>query len=103
MTTKKKSAASKFMESIAGPLTFGGLISAIRMCQEKSQVEFAATLGVSRAHLCDIEKDRKPVSPTLAAKYAEILGESQSQFVRLAVQDALIRAGLRYSVHLEAA
>jgi transcriptional regulator with XRE-family HTH domain len=101
MITKKKSAASKFMEKIAGPLTLGSLLSSIRLCQENTQVEFAQKLGMSKAQLCDIEKGRKTVSPLLAAKYAAILGESESQFVRLAMQDALQRAGLHYSVHLE--
>ena len=91
------------MEDLVGPLTLGSLLRSIRLCQEKTQVEFAEVLHVSKAQLCDIEKGRKTVSPTLAAKYARILGESQSQFVRLAIQDALTRVGLHYSVHLDAA
>lgn len=100
MTTKRQSAAAKFMEEIAGPLTLGSLLSSIRKCQEKPLDDFAAKLGMSKAQLCDIEKGRKSVSPGLAAKYAAILGESENQFVRLAVQDSLIRQGLHYSVHL---
>jgi transcriptional regulator with XRE-family HTH domain len=103
MITKKKSKARAFMEGLYGPLTLGRAISAIRKCEEFTQVEFANKLGISRAHLCDIEKGRKMVSPALAAKYARALGESESQFVRLALQDELERAGLHYSVHLEAA
>ena len=33
------------------------------MCDKISQSEFARTLGVSRSHLCDVEKGRKVVSP----------------------------------------
>ena len=32
------------------------------------------TLGVSRSHLCDVEKGRKVVSPERAAAWAKLLG-----------------------------
>ena len=54
---------------------------AIREGEEESQVAFAERLGISRSHLCDIEKDRKPVSPARAAEFARILGYSKVQFV----------------------
>ncbi|MEK7333830.1 MAG: helix-turn-helix domain-containing protein, partial [Candidatus Binatota bacterium] len=59
MRTEKKSDAMKFLESLVGELTFGGLIEAMRQAEEMSQVEFAAKLGISKQHLCDIEKRRK--------------------------------------------
>jgi DNA-binding XRE family transcriptional regulator len=88
---------------IGGPLTLGKVIYASRMCEECTQVEFAKKLGISRQHLCDIEKDRKFVSPKLAAAYAKKLGDSEIQFVRLALQDELNRAGLEFSVELKKA
>ena len=70
MSTKKKSDAIQFFESLVGELTFGGLIEAMRQAEEMSQVDFAKKLGISKQHLCAIEKGRKFVSPERAAKFA---------------------------------
>ena len=66
MSTKKKSDAMKFLESLVGELTFGGLIEALRGAEEMSQVEFAKKLGIFKQHLCVIEniKQSKPRSQT---------------------------------------
>lgn len=88
MTTKKKSAARKFLEEVTGgPLTLSGLLHAIRIGEEMSQAEFAFRVGVSKSHICDIEKGRKHVSPMRAMQFAKILKYSEEQFVRLALQD----------------
>lgn len=79
-------------------LTLGKLLWSIRKCDEISQVEFAETLGVTKQHLCDIEHGRKSVSPKLAAKYAEILGYSADQFIRLSLQDLVDRDGLDVTI-----
>jgi DNA-binding XRE family transcriptional regulator len=93
----------KTMTSITGSeLTLGKLIWSIRMCDEKTQVAFAQELGMSRQQLCDIEHDRKTISPRLAASYAKTLGYSKSQFVRLSLQSLVDRAELDYSVELVA-
>jgi DNA-binding transcriptional regulator YiaG len=55
---RKKSAAMKFLEDITGgPLSLGKFLQSIRLGEELSQVEFAGQLGISKSHLCDIEKD----------------------------------------------
>ena len=95
MRTRKKSDAMKFLEGLVGELTFGGLIEAMRQAEEMSQVEFAAKLGISKQHLCDIEKGRKFVSPERAAKFARILGHSEQSFVALALQDIVNQGGLK--------
>ena len=102
--TTKKSAATRFLEDLAGgPLTLGRYLRSIREGEEMSQVDFAEKLGISKSHLCDIEKGRKPVGPAKAAAMARILGYSARQFVQLAMQDAMARAGLRYRIKVEAA
>jgi plasmid maintenance system antidote protein VapI len=68
-----------------------------------SQVVFAKRLGISSSHVCDIEKDRKVLSPERAARFANVLGRSQHQFVRLALQELLDEAGLRMKVVVAAA
>lgn len=94
----------KYLEKLAGgPLTFGELISSIRKGEELSQVVFASDyLGISKSHLCDIEKGRKSISPAKAAEYAKALGYSPELFVKLALQDELTRAGLRLKVEIKA-
>jgi transcriptional regulator with XRE-family HTH domain len=101
---RKKSAAMKFLEDITGgPLSLGKFLQSIRLGEELSQVEFAGQLGISKSHLCDIEKGRKLVSPERAAIFAKILKYSSEQFVRLALQDQVEKAGLKFKVKIEAA
>jgi len=101
---EKKSDAMKTLEKIAdGPLTLGRAIESIRKGEELSQDECAKELGVSKSHLCDVEKGRKTVSPERAAKWARALGYPESVLIRLAIQSELDAAGLRYKVEIEAA
>ena len=103
MPTRKKSEALRFMEGVTkGPLTLGRLIKSIREGEGESQVAFAKRLGISRSHLCDIEKDRKPVGPGRAAELARKLGYLEAQFVRLALQAQIKRARLKFDVYVEA-
>jgi transcriptional regulator with XRE-family HTH domain len=95
--------AMEFFESLHGPMTLGGMLWSIRMCDEVTQTEFAKMLGVNRSHLCDVEKGRKVVSPERAAAWAEILGYPDTVFVKLALQEQLDRAGVKMSVQVEAA
>jgi transcriptional regulator with XRE-family HTH domain len=91
-----KSSAMKFLEKISGgPLTFGRMLQSIRLGEEKSLDVFAQSLDVSRTNLSDIEHGRRGVSVERAARWAELLGYSQTQFVRLALQAQLDAAGLK--------
>ena len=56
-----------------------------------------------RSLLCDIEKGRKFLSVSRAAEFADILGYSKEQFVRLALQDEVSRSGLKFKVKLDKA
>ena len=106
MNTKrtKKSKAMAFLEALSGgPLNLAELLTAIRTGEEMSYQEFASKLGISRSHLCDIEKGRKAVSLDRAIEFAEILGYSKDQFARLALQTQVNNAGLRYRVRIDAA
>jgi antitoxin HigA-1 len=103
MRTRKSEAMNRLERVNGGPLALGKALEAIRLGEEESLAAFAKKLGVSRAHLCDIEKGRKIVSPARAARFAQLLGYGERQFVRLALQDELAQAGLRFKVDLEAA
>jgi transcriptional regulator with XRE-family HTH domain len=102
--TQRKSDAMRLLEKLAGgPLTLGRAIEAVRKSEGLSQADCAKRLGVSKSHLCDVEKGRKTVSPERAASWARILGYPESVLVRLAIQGELDAAGLRYTVAIEAA
>ena len=96
--------AMRVLEKITGgPLTLGRAIESIRKSEELSQDECAKKLGVSKSHLCDVEKGRKTVSSERAARWARILGYPESVLVRLALQGELDAAGLKYRVDIKAA
>jgi len=108
MSTKKPSRkvagnAAKLLEGVAGPLTMASMLKSVRLCDETSQTEFAARLGISRVNLCDIEKGRKLVSPKRAAAFARKLGKVEPLWVQVALRDELRAAGLPFSVKVEAA
>jgi transcriptional regulator with XRE-family HTH domain len=91
----------KNIEKLTGiRLSLGKLIWAIRKADGISQVDFARQLDMPKQQLCDIEHERKSISPKLAKKYAEILGYSKEQFIRLALQDLVDRDGLNVSVEI---
>ncbi len=109
MTTKRSAKSvsksdQEFLEGlIGGPLSLGAALSGIRESDGKSLSQFAARLGISRTHLCDIEQGRRTVSPERAARFAKALKQHQAQFVRLALQDQVRNAGLRLKVDVHAA
>ncbi|MFH1223211.1 MAG: helix-turn-helix transcriptional regulator [Pseudomonadota bacterium] len=104
MNIRVKSPAIRYLERITGgPLTFARLMESMRLCEEMSQSAFAKLLGISKSHLCDIEKGRKSVSPKRAAYFARKLGYSEQQFVKLAMDAMLEQDGLKYKVELIAA
>jgi len=88
---------------VGGPLTFARMMRSLRECEEWTQKEMARRLGLTTAHVCDIELGRKAVSPARAGKFAKRLGYSERQFVRLALQDLLHREGVHMKVTVEAA
>ncbi len=104
MTTKKKTKAMKFLDkAIGSPMTFGSNLESIRLADSISQVTFAKKLGISQAHLSQIEKGIKSVSPERAKKFAKILKYSEVTFVELALRDQFKKAGIKMNIHLEVA
>src|SRR3990170_1270147 len=96
---EKKSDAIKLLERLSdGPLTLGRAIESVRKCEGLTQDDCARKLGISKSHLCDVEKGRKTVSPERAARWARVLGYPESVLVRLALQGELDAAGLKYKV-----
>ena len=85
-----------------GTITFGMFLLAARTSKDMTQAEMARFLGVSRGTLCDLEKGRQLVSPTLATKIAKKAGLSTTIAVRACLQDQLDKAKIKLVVDLKA-
>lgn len=97
--TKNSSSTMRFLDDLIGePLTFGTMLTALRECEAWSQTEMAQRLHVTPQHLGQVEKDRKAVTPERAARWARELGQSEAQFVALALQAQVDEAGLQLRV-----
>ena len=96
MTTKAGlMRASTFMNKERGPMTFGAFLSGVRTSMDLTQSELASRLKVSRAMICDIEKGRVAVSPTLASRIAREGGFPETLAIKYCVEDQLRRAKIR--------
>ncbi|WP_409478128.1 helix-turn-helix transcriptional regulator [Pseudobdellovibrio sp. HCB154] len=91
------------LEKRLGPFTMAMLLRSFRTREEISQVDFAKKLKISKANLCDIEKGRKLVSLERAAKFAKLLKDSELLYVKVALDDQLRAANLRYEVFIKKA
>jgi transcriptional regulator with XRE-family HTH domain len=100
----KTNKTQKQLEEISRQaLTLNNLLQAIRLGEEMTQIEFAKLLGVSRQYVCDLEQNRRFVSPKVAELFANILGYSPQQFIRLCLQDMMKREGMDFLVEVKAA
>jgi transcriptional regulator with XRE-family HTH domain len=99
MNTKAQYGVAE-LEKGFGSLTFGNALASYRLGEEKSQREFAAFLDISPQSLCDIEKERRIPSPSRAAKIARKLGEPESFWVQLSLQDMLRKEDLNLVVSI---
>ena len=100
MSTNKVK-ASEFLEKKYGKLSLGIFLKSLRESDEFTQTEFAMKLKISRANLCDIEKNRKLVSPERAARFAQILNYPEKLFIKLALEDILRQSNLNYQIELK--
>jgi transcriptional regulator with XRE-family HTH domain len=96
MTTKRY--GTKELEKEIGGLTFGKLLESQRKCEEMSQKDFAALLGISASSLCDLEKGRKIPSASRAMEIATTLGVSEGLWVEVALQDQFYEQGIDLKV-----
>jgi len=102
-TKNKKKFSIKDLENIVGKRTISNFLYSWRKGQGMSQSGFAKLLGISRANLCDIEKNRKRISPERAAKFEKFLGYSVNILVEMAIEEQLEALGFKFKVTLRPA
>ncbi len=61
----------------------GELLREIIPATGRSKAEIAALLGISRQHLYDILKERKPVSAAVAVRLGKLFGDGAGVWVRM--------------------
>lgn len=61
----------------------GALLREVIPAIGKSKAEIATLLGISRQHLYDILKERKPVTPAMAVRLGKLLGDGAGVWVRM--------------------
>jgi len=60
----------------------GTLLDDIIPATGKTKVEIAALLGISRQQLYDIIREKKPVSPSVAARLGKMFGDGAAVWLR---------------------
>jgi addiction module HigA family antidote len=67
----------------------GALLDDIIPATGKTKVEIAGLLGISRQHIYDIIREKKPVSPSVAARLGKMFGDGAAIWLRMqAAHDA---------------
>jgi addiction module HigA family antidote len=61
----------------------GALLREIIPATGKSKAEIAGLLGISRQHLYDVLRERKPVSPSVAVRLGKLFGDGAGVWVRM--------------------
>ncbi|MDR6817161.1 addiction module HigA family antidote [Neorhizobium sp. 2083] len=61
----------------------GALLDEIIPATGKTKVEIAELLGISRQQLYDIIRERKPVSPSVAARLGKMFGDGAAIWLRM--------------------
>jgi DNA-binding XRE family transcriptional regulator len=64
--------STELHESIAKRKTPGSTVFAYRHREAMTQVQLAQKLGVSKQVVCELEKDRRPMSAATARKLSEV-------------------------------
>ncbi len=102
-TEKRKTYGLKDLEKRLGAQTVGELLRTWRLTEEMTLKDFGKKIGLSVANLCDIEKERKGVSPEKAEQIAKAIGVPPALLIRLSIEESLRASGLNYKVEIKPA
>lgn len=95
-SSKSTKQSIQLVEEIAGgPLTFGEALKANRLAEEMSQNAVGKAIGVSRQYIHQLEAGERSPSVEQAIKLARVFEMIEDQFVELALQAQVDRAGLK--------
>jgi antitoxin HigA-1 len=61
----------------------GALLEDVIAATGKTKVEIAELLGISRQQLYDILRERKPISPNIAARLGKMFGDGAAIWLRM--------------------
>jgi addiction module HigA family antidote len=61
----------------------GALLRGVIPATGKTKAEIAALLGISRQHLYDVLRERKPVSASVAVRLGKLCGDGAGVWVRM--------------------
>ncbi|MCJ8276625.1 MAG: helix-turn-helix transcriptional regulator [Bdellovibrionales bacterium] len=106
MTTelnKKSEALIDALKQEVGPTTIARLLKHYRDSFELTQSDMGKKLGITKQHVCDLEKGRRLISVEMASKIAKKLKEPIDYWVSVSLQDQVNKAKLKLKVSVEKA
>lgn len=65
------------------PMHPGEVLEDIIKATGKTKVEIAELLGISRQHLYDIIREKKPITPNVAARIGKLFGNGPGSWIRM--------------------
>ena len=100
MSIKKFMSYEKMKKTFKLNSSFAELIKTHRLCEEKSQTEYARSLNISPQTLCDLEKGCRIPSPKRAFLIAQKIAVLPDYAVESALNDSLKKQELNLSVSI---
>lgn len=91
-----------FLDSIRGaPFTFSVMVKAYRTRESLTQEEFASIVGVKKSYISNVENQRDYVTIEQAIRFATALNEPVNLWIKVALQDMILRAGYNCEIELK--
>lgn len=97
MNTKR---LTPLLKKELGSLSFAMFLRVARSSLDLTQTQMAKKLGMARGTLCDIEKGRQLVSPSLARKIAKKAKLSEAIAIKSCFQDQLKKAKINMKIEV---
>jgi transcriptional regulator with XRE-family HTH domain len=97
-STSTKQSLKMVEKMTGGPMTFGAALKANRLSEEMSQEDVGEKIGVSRQYIHQLEVGDRSPSVEQAIKLAKVFGMIEDQFVELALQNQVEKAGIKKKV-----